>query len=75
MEGGANVISESLVARVPVIASEIAGSIGLLGRRDYPGYFPVRDTAALAALLHPRRDRSRIPRRTAPPLRRTSGIV
>jgi putative glycosyltransferase (TIGR04348 family) len=51
MEGGANVISESLVAGVPVIASEIAGSIGLLGR-DYPGYFPVRDTAALAALLH-----------------------
>jgi glycosyltransferase involved in cell wall biosynthesis len=51
MEGGANVISEALVAGTPVLASEIAGSIGLLGH-DYPGYFPVRDTAALTALLH-----------------------
>jgi putative glycosyltransferase (TIGR04348 family) len=51
MEGGANVISEALVAGVPVLASGIDGSIGLLGR-DYPGYFPVRDTAALTALLH-----------------------
>jgi putative glycosyltransferase (TIGR04348 family) len=51
MEGGANVISEALVAGVPVLVSEIAGSIGLLGR-DYPGYFPVQDTAALRAKLH-----------------------
>jgi putative glycosyltransferase (TIGR04348 family) len=50
MEGGANVISEAVVAGVPVLASAIAGSIGLLGG-DYPGYFPVGDTAALAALL------------------------
>jgi putative glycosyltransferase (TIGR04348 family) len=50
MEGGANVISEALVAGVPVIASRIAGSVGLLGA-DHPGYFPVGDTAALAALL------------------------
>jgi putative glycosyltransferase (TIGR04348 family) len=50
MEGGANVISEVLVAGAPVLASEIPGSIGLLGR-DYPGYFPVRDTAALTTLL------------------------
>jgi putative glycosyltransferase (TIGR04348 family) len=50
MEGGANVISEAAVAGVPVIASEIPGSVGLLGE-DYPGYFPVRDTAALTALL------------------------
>lgn len=50
MEGGANVISEALAAGVPVLASEIAGSVGLLGR-DYPGYFPVGDTAALTALL------------------------
>jgi putative glycosyltransferase (TIGR04348 family) len=40
-EGGANVISEAVAAGVPV----------LLGR-DYPGYFPVGDTAALARLLH-----------------------
>ena len=51
MEGGANVVSEAIVCGVPVIASDIAGSVGLLGR-DYPGYYPVRDTAALAALLH-----------------------
>jgi len=50
MEGGANVISEAIVAGVPVIASDIPGSIGLLGQ-DYPGYYPVRDTAALTALL------------------------
>lgn len=50
MEGGANVVSEAIACGVPVIASDIAGSVGLLGR-DYPGYYPVRDTAALAALL------------------------
>lgn len=49
-EGGANVISEALAHGVPVIASRIAGSIGLLGD-DYPGYFPVEDTAALAQVL------------------------
>jgi putative glycosyltransferase (TIGR04348 family) len=49
-EGGANVISEAAAARVPVLASRIDGSLGLLGR-DYPGYFPVGDTAALARLL------------------------
>jgi putative glycosyltransferase (TIGR04348 family) len=51
MEGGANVVSVALRAGVPVLASAIAGSIGLLGR-DYPGYFPVGDTQALTALLH-----------------------
>jgi putative glycosyltransferase (TIGR04348 family) len=50
MEGGANVISEALVAGVPVIASDIHGSVGLLGR-DYPGYYPVGDTKALAGVL------------------------
>ena len=50
-EGGANVISEAIVAGVPVLASRIDGSVGLLGR-DYPGYFSVGDTAALARLLH-----------------------
>jgi putative glycosyltransferase (TIGR04348 family) len=49
-EGGANVISEAVVAGVPVISSHIDGSIGLLGA-DYPGYFPVGDTQALANLL------------------------
>jgi putative glycosyltransferase (TIGR04348 family) len=50
MEGGANVVSEAVVAGVPILASAIPGSIGLLGR-DYPGYFPVGDTAALARLM------------------------
>ena len=50
MEGGANVVSEAVVAGVPVISSRISGSIGLLGE-DYPGYFPVGDTRSLASLL------------------------
>lgn len=50
MEGGANVISEAVVEGVPVLASRIAGSVGLLGE-DYPGYFPPEDTEALAVLL------------------------
>ena len=49
-EGGANVISEALAQRVPVLTTRIAGSLGLLGAR-YPGTFPVGDTAALRALL------------------------
>ena len=49
-EGGANVISEAAVAGVPVLASRMDGNVGLLGV-DYPGYFPVGDTKALARLL------------------------
>jgi putative glycosyltransferase (TIGR04348 family) len=50
LEGGANVISEALAASVPVLASRIPGSIGLLGA-GYPGFFRCGDTKALAALL------------------------
>lgn len=50
MEGGANVISEALAASVPVLASRIPGSVGLLGE-DYPGFFPAGDARALARLL------------------------
>ena len=50
MEGGANVISEAIVDGVPVIASEIDGSVGLLGG-DYAALFPVGDTEALARLM------------------------
>ena len=50
MEGGANVISEATVAGLPVIASDIDGSVGLLGE-NYAGYFPVQDTDALRSLL------------------------
>ena len=46
MEGGANVISEAVMAGLPVIASDIEGSIGLLGADD-PGDYPVRDADAL----------------------------
>ena len=50
-EGGANVVSEAIMARVPIIASHIPGNIGLLGR-EYPGYYPVGDRSALASMLH-----------------------
>ena len=50
MEGGANVVSEAMVAGVPVIASDIDGNVGLLGE-DYPGYYPVENTGGLCALL------------------------
>jgi putative glycosyltransferase (TIGR04348 family) len=49
-EGGANVISEAVAAGVAILTTRIDGSLGLLGR-DYPGYFPVGDTEALARLL------------------------
>lgn len=49
-EGGANVLSEAIACGVPTLASRIPGSVGILGR-DYPGYFPVGDTQALADLL------------------------
>ena len=49
-EGGANVVSEAIVAGVPVLASRMDGNVGLLGA-DYPGYFPVGDTGALARLM------------------------
>lgn len=50
LEGGANVIAEAIVASVPVVSSRIDGSVGMLGE-DYPGYFAVGDTKALANLL------------------------
>ncbi len=50
LEGGANAVVESLAVGVPVLATDMPGNRGLLGA-DYPGYFPVGDTAGLAALL------------------------
>lgn len=50
LEGGANVLSEAIVAGVPVLASRIDGNVGILGD-DYPGLFDVGDTRALAKLL------------------------
>lgn len=49
MEGGANALGEAIVAGLPVLASRIPGSIGILGD-DYPGYFRVGDTRELAHL-------------------------
>ena len=49
-EGGANVVSEAIVAEVPVLSTDIPGSRGLLGD-DYPGYYPVGDDTGLANLL------------------------
>ncbi len=50
MEGGANALSEAIVARVPVLASKIEGSVGILGEK-YRGYFEVGNTGGLARLL------------------------
>jgi putative glycosyltransferase (TIGR04348 family) len=50
MEGGANVLSEAIVASVPVLASRVDGNVGILGL-DYPGYFHVGATRELAQLL------------------------
>lgn len=50
MEGGANVLSEAVALGTPVLATDIAGTTGLLGE-DYPGLFEVGDTSALKTLL------------------------
>ena len=50
MEGGANVLSEAIVASVPILASRIDGNVGILGA-DYPGYFDFGNTKQLARLL------------------------
>jgi putative glycosyltransferase (TIGR04348 family) len=55
IEGGANVISEALRGGTPVLATRIAGNVGLLGA-DAQGLFDVGDDAALAALLLRARD-------------------
>jgi len=51
MEGGANVLSEAIVAGVPILASRIDGNVGILGP-DYSGLFNVGDTCELARLLN-----------------------
>ena len=50
MEGGAHVVMESVCSGTPVLASRIAGNVGMLGA-DYAGYFDWGDAQALAALL------------------------
>jgi glycosyltransferase involved in cell wall biosynthesis len=55
MEGGAHVLMEAVCSGTAVLASDIAGNVGMLGA-DYGGYFPVGDAAALAAELRRCRD-------------------
>lgn len=50
MEGGAHVIMEAVRSGTPVLASRIAGNVGMLGP-DYEGYFEHGNAAQLAALL------------------------
>jgi putative glycosyltransferase (TIGR04348 family) len=49
-EGGAHVIMEAVCSGTPVLASRIAGNIGMLGPA-YEGYFEPGDAAGLAGLL------------------------
>lgn len=50
MEGGANVICESIAAGTPILASKIDGNVGLLGE-DYEGYYSLSDTRMLRQKL------------------------
>ena len=69
-EGGANVVSEAIVAGVPILASRMDGNVGLLGA-DYPGYFPIGDTQALARLLWRIEADARLPSQKKQPRGRT----
>jgi putative glycosyltransferase (TIGR04348 family) len=50
MEGGAHVVMEAVCSGTPVLASRIAGNVGMLGPA-YQGYFAHDDAPALADLL------------------------
>ncbi|AOW14404.1 glycosyl transferase family 1 [Hydrogenophaga crassostreae] len=50
MEGGAHVIMEAALSGTPVLASRVAGNLGMLGG-DYAGYFEAGDAAGLVRLL------------------------
>jgi len=50
MEGGAHVLMEAVCSGTPVLASRIAGNIGMLGA-DYAGYFDHGDAQGLADAL------------------------
>lgn len=55
MEGGAHVVMEAVRCGTPVLASRIAGNVGMLGE-DYAGYFDWDDASGLVALLRQCRD-------------------
>jgi putative glycosyltransferase (TIGR04348 family) len=50
MEGGAHVVMEAIRSGTPVLASRIAGNVGLLGA-GYRGYFAPGDASGLAIAL------------------------
>jgi putative glycosyltransferase (TIGR04348 family) len=50
-EGGANATSEAIAAGIPILATRVPGTVGLLGE-DYPGYVEPGDPAALDRQLH-----------------------
>jgi putative glycosyltransferase (TIGR04348 family) len=50
IEGGAHVVMEAVCSGTPVLASEIAGNVGMLGAA-YPGYFEQGNARELADLL------------------------
>ena len=50
MEGGAHVIIEAVCSGTPVLASKIAGNVGMLGAH-YAGYFEHANAQSLARLL------------------------
>ena len=55
MEGGAHVVMEAVRSGTPVLASRIAGNVGMLGD-SYAGFFAPGDAQGLAALLRRCRD-------------------
>lgn len=55
MEGGAHVILEAAQSGTAVLASRIAGNVGMLGPH-HAGYFDLGDDSALAALIARARD-------------------
>ena len=55
MEGGAHVVMEAVRSGTPVLASRIAGNVGMLGA-DYDGYFEPGDAEGLARMLERCRD-------------------
>ena len=50
MEGGAHVVMEAICSGTPVLATKIAGNVGMLGP-EYAGYFETGDAQGLANLL------------------------
>jgi len=65
MEGGAHVVMEAVRSGTPVLASRIAGNVGMLGA-DYAGYFDWDQADQLVGLLRRCRD-SLVPRLTLSP--------